>query len=162
MPTRSHDSSASGPRVFATPDDLFGAVGEEVGVSEWMIVDQERIDRFAEATGDHQWIHVDPVRAAEGPFGSTIAHGYLTLAATNKFMPEILRVEGISMGINYGVNKVRFPHPVAVDSRIRGRATITSCEEIEGGVQVVITMYVEVDGIDRPACVCETVSRFMR
>ncbi|MCY4421690.1 MAG: MaoC family dehydratase, partial [Acidimicrobiaceae bacterium] len=105
--------------VFATPDDLLDAVGQHLGHSEWVAVDQGRIDLFAEATGDHQWIHVDPEAAAAGPFGATIAHGYLTLALTNLLLPEIVRVEGISMGVNYGVNRVRFPQPVLVGSRLR-------------------------------------------
>jgi len=150
-----------GPRVFASPDLLLESVGERLGTSEWLLIDQERIDTFAEATGDSQWIHVDPEKAAAGPFGATIAHGYLTLALTNKFMPEIMRVDGASMGINYGVNKVRFPQPVTVGTRVRGSASIASCERILGGVQVVVAIAIEVEGSDRPACVCESVSRFM-
>jgi len=156
-----NSEAGSGPRVFASPGLLLESVGERLGTSDWLLVDQERIDRFAEATGDHQWIHVDPEKAAAGPFGATIAHGYLTLALTNKFMPEIMRVDGASMGINYGVNKVRFLQPVKVGSRVRGSASVTACDEIRGGVQVVITITVEIEGSDRPACVCESVSRFM-
>ena len=148
--------------VFATPDELLGAVGRELGTSDWVEIDQARIDGFADATGDHQWIHVDPVQAAEGPFGATIAHGYLTLALTNQFLPEIVRVDGVSMGINYGTNKVRFPQPVVVGSRVRGSATLTAAEEIAGGVQAVITIVVEIEGAEKPACIVESVSRFLR
>lgn len=150
--------------VFATPDDLLGAVGQHLGYSQWVTVDQGRIDMFAEATGDHQWIHVDPEAAAAGPFGATIAHGYLTLALTNLLLPEIVRVEGISMGVNYGVDRVRFPQPVLVGSRLRGSATLTSADELPGGagVQTVITVTVEIEGQAKPACVVESVSRFLR
>lgn len=148
--------------VFASPDELLQAVGHELGHSDWMAIEQDRIDQFAEATGDHQWIHVDPEAAANGPFGATIAHGYLTLALTNQFLPEIMRVDGASMGVNYGTNKVRFPQPVTVGSRIRAGATLTKAEEIEGGVQVVVTITVEIDGQAKPACVVESVSRFLR
>ena len=148
--------------VFSSPDELLGAVGADLGTSEWIEIDQERIDLFAEATGDHQWIHVDPEAAAAGPFGATIAHGYLTLALTNQFLPEIVRVEGVSMGINYGTNKVRFPQPVTVGSKVRGSAVLTEATEIPGGVQAVITITVEIDGQAKPACVVESVSRFLR
>ena len=150
--------------VFTSPDDLIGAVGDHLGHSEWVTVDQGRIDMFAEATGDHQWIHVDPEAAAAGPFGATIAHGYLTLALTNLLLPQIVRVDGISMGINYGVNRVRFPQPVLVGSRLRASATLTSAEELAGGVgvQTVITVTLEIEGQAKPACVVESVSRFLR
>ena len=150
--------------VFTSPDDLIGAVGDHLGRSEWVTVDQSRIDMFAEATGDHQWIHVDPEAAAAGPFGATIAHGYLTLALTNLLLPQIVRVEGISMGINYGVNRVRFPQPVLVGSRLRASAKLTSADELAGGVgvQTVITVTVEIEGQAKPACVVESVSRFLR
>ena len=150
--------------VFASPSDLLGAVGRHLGHSDWVTVDQERIDLFAESTGDHQWIHVDPAAAASGPFGATIAHGYLTLALTNLFLPEIVRVEGISMGVNYGVNRVRFPKPVLVGSRLRASAVLTAADELPGesGVQAVITITVEIEGEAKPACVVESVSRFLR
>ena len=148
--------------VFAHPDELLDSVGADLGVSQWVTIGQDRIDGFADATGDHQWIHVDPAAAAAGPFGATIAHGYLTLAWTNQFLPEIVRVEGVSMGINYGTNKVRFPQPVVVGSRVRGRASLTAADEIDGGVQAVITITVEIDGADKPACIVESVSRFLR
>ena len=148
--------------VFATPDDLAAAVGSHLGHSDWVTIDQARIDQFADATGDHQWIHVDPVKAAEGPYGTTIAHGYLTLSLTNLFLPEIVDVQGISMGINYGVNKVRFPAPVPVGSRLRGAAVLTSVEEVAGGVQAVIPITVEIEGGSKPACIVESVSRYLR
>ena len=150
--------------VFASPDELLGAVGHHLGHSDWVTVDQARIDMFAEATGDHQWIHVDPEAAAAGPFGATIAHGYLTLALTNQLLPEVVRVENVSMGINYGANRVRFPQPVLVGSRLRVSATLTSADELPGsaGVQAVITVAVEIEGEAKPACVVESVSRFLR
>ncbi len=157
-------ASRSVTAVFAAPEDLLGAVGRHLGHSDWMTVEQDRIDLFAEATGDRQWIHVDPAAAAAGPFGKTIAHGYLTLALTNLFLPQIVRVEAISMGVNYGANRVRFPQPVVVGSRLRGSATLTSAEELPGGagVQAVITVTVEIEGQAKPACVAESVSRFLR
>ncbi len=150
------------PTVFASPDALLEAVGRELGRSDWLVIDQARIDTFADATGDHQWIHVDPDAAADGPFGATIAHGYLTLALTNQFLPEIMQVDGVSMGINYGTNKVRFPQPVTVGSRIRASAVLTGAEEISGGVQSLVTVTVEIEGQAKPACVVESVSRFLR
>ena len=147
--------------VFEGLDELRGAVGVHLGHSDWLEVDQARIDTFAEATGDHQWIHVDPVRAAEGPFGSTIAHGYLTLALTNLFLPQVLEVRGISMGVNYGVDRVRFPSPVPVGSRLRGGAEVVAVDEVPGGVQATIRITVEREGSDRPACVVDSLSRFL-
>lgn len=140
--------------------DLLGSVGQELGPSDWMLVDQVRINLFAEATGDHQWIHINAEKAAEGPFGGTIAHGYLTLSLANFFLPQLLRVENISMGVNYGCNKVRFPAPLPVDSRIRGSGEIISAEEVKGGVQVVVRVSIEIEERARPACVVDTVSRF--
>jgi acyl dehydratase len=147
--------------IFERPADLLDAVGTDLGVTDWLTIEQQRIDLFADATDDHQWIHVDPERAAAGPFGAPIAHGYLTLALTNRFLPELLEVHNVSMGVNYGVDKVRFPAPVTVGSRIRGAATITAASEIPGGVQVVVTITVEVDGGTKPACVVESISRFL-
>ena len=150
--------------AFAAPGDLLRAVGQHLGHSDWVTVDQGRISMFADATGDHQWIHVDPEAAAAGPFGATIAHGYLTLALTNLLLPQIVRVDGISMGVNYGVNRVRFPQPVLVGSRLRASATLTAADELPGaaGVQAVITVTVEIEGQAKPACVVESVSRFLR
>ena len=146
--------------VFNAPAELLGQESRHLGYSEWLEIDQQRIDLFAEATGDHQWIHVDPERAAEGPFGKTIAHGYLTLSLANLFLPEVLKVENVSMGVNYGCEKVRFPAPVPVGSRLRGGGEIVSAEEVKGGVQVVVRMTIEVEGSDRPGCVVDTISRF--
>ena len=135
-------------------------VGCEYGMSKWMRIDQEMIDAFANATGDHQWIHVDPEKAADGPYGATIAHGYLTLSLANLFLPQIMTVENTSMGVNYGCEKVRFPAAVPVGSRIRGQGEVISAEEVKGGVQVVVRMTIEIDGSERPACVIDTISRF--
>ncbi|MDE0581420.1 MAG: MaoC family dehydratase [bacterium] len=149
--------------VFATVDDLPAAAGQHLGWSDWMEITQERVNQFADATGDHQWIHIDPERAAtESPYGATIAHGYLTLSLTNMFLPSLITVEQISMGINYGVNKVRFPAPVPVGSRVRVGAELSSVDEINGGVQAVITITVEVEGSPKPACVVESLTRYMR
>ena len=146
--------------IFDGPGALLQAVGQHLGYSDWLEVDQQRIDLFADATGDHQWIHVDPVRAAEGPFGRTIAHGYLTLSLANLFLPQIMRVDNVSMGVNYGCEKVRFPAPVPVGSRVRGGGEVISAEEVKGGVQVVVRVTIEVEGSERPACVVDTISRF--
>lgn len=150
------------PTIFENLDDLTAAVGSHLGYSDWITIDQARIDLFADATGDHQWIHVDPEQAKAGPYGATIAHGYLTLSLTNLFLPQIVDVRGISMGINYGVNKVRFPSPVVVGSRVRGGAELASVEEIPGGVQATIRITVEIEGADKPACVVESVTRYLR
>jgi acyl dehydratase len=147
--------------VFEDLDGVKAGVGRHLGYSDWLIIDQERIDQFADATGDHQWIHVDPDRAADGPFGSTIAHGYLTLSLSNHFLPQILEVRGISMGVNYGMNKVRFPAPVPVGSRLRGGAELIAVDEIEGGVQTTVLITIEIDGSDKPACVIESISRYL-
>lgn len=146
--------------VFEHPETLLGAVGQHLGYSDWLEIDQQRIDLFAEATGDHQWIHVDPDRAASGPFGKTIAHGYLTLSLANLFLPQIMEVRNTSMGVNYGCEKVRFPAAVPVGSRIRGGGEVVSAEAVKGGVQVVVRMTIEIEGSDRPACVIDTISRF--
>ena len=135
-------------------------VGTDLGSTDWMLVEQSRIDGYADATDDHQWIHVDPARAAEGPFGSTIAHGYLTLALVNKFLPDLITVTESSMGVNYGCEKVRFPSPVIVGSRIRGAGEVVSVEEVKGSLQIVVRVTVEIEGADRPACVVDTISRF--
>ena len=138
-------------------------VGDEFGPSEWLEIDQARIDRFAEATDDPQWIHVDPVRAAEGPFGTTIAHGFLTLSLLVRFWYEVGPQEtGYRMGINYGTNKVRFPAPVPVGSRIRGRFTVTAVEEIEGGIQLTLAAVAEREGQEKPVCAAELVFRQYR
>ncbi len=149
------------PTVFEQPTDLLDAEGTDLGHTDWLEVDQVRVDQFAQATGDDQWIHVDPDRAAaESPYGGTIAHGYLTMALSNYFLPQLLEVRNISMGVNYGVDRVRFPAPVPVGSRVRAEAAITGVEEIKGTIQTIITITIEVEGGDRPACVIESISRW--
>lgn len=148
------------PRIFTSPEELRAAVGEELGPTDWLEIDQKRIDLFAEATGDHQWIHVDPEKAAAGPFGTTIAHGYLTLSLLPHFSPQLLGVEGVRMGVNYGSNKVRFPSPVPVGSRLRATGRIAEVAEVKDGLQLTLTVTVEREGGTKPACVAETVSRF--
>lgn len=133
-------------------------VGEELGRSEWMLVDQQTIDAFAEATGDHQWIHLDADRAASGPFGMTIAHGFFTLSLLPKFSTEIFSLEGPSMKINYGLNKVRFPQPVPVDSRLRDIATLKEVTRTAKGTQLVVSHVIEIEGVERPACIAEMVT----
>jgi len=148
--------------VFESPKDLLGAVGRHLGHSDWLEITQNRIDKFADATGDHQWIHVDPEQAKDGPFGRTIAHGYLTQSLVNHFLPQIVEVRSISMGVNYGADKLRFPAPVPVGSRIRGTGELIAAEETrDGGVQATIRVTVEIEGGDRPACVVDTISRYM-
>ena len=148
-------------RVFENLDQIRDAVGEPLGVTDWLVVTQERIDQFADATGDHQWIHVDPERAKDGPFGATIAHGYLTLSLASLFLPQLIRVEGISMGINYGCNKVRFPNPVRVNSQIRGAGEIVEVSDTPGGFQMVARVTIEIEGQDKAGCVADTVSRYL-
>lgn len=147
--------------VFASPRDLLGKEGTELGVSDWLTIDQERIDGFAQVTGDHQWIHVDPVRAKSGPFGTTIAHGYLTLSLVNLFLPQILEVRGFSAGVNVGVDNLRFLSPVPVGSRIRGKGQIVKVETVKAGaIQSVVRITVEIEGKEKPACVVDTISRY--
>jgi acyl dehydratase len=145
------------PRVFDSLDDFKAAAGEEIGTSEWITVDQDRINTFADATDDHQWIHVDPERAAQGPFGGTIAHGYLTLSLLPAFGEQIYDVRGLAFGMNYGANKVRFPSPVPVDSRLRATATLKETTDIAIGTQCVVTFVIEIEGSEKPACVAEVV-----
>ncbi|AVM64038.1 MaoC family dehydratase [Dietzia cinnamea] len=141
--------------------DLKDLSGRELGPTAWHTVDQSRIDGFAELTGDHQWIHVDPARAADSPFGSTIAHGLYSLSRTPAFLEELMAFDGFAHSLNYGYDKVRFIHPLPVDSRIRMRATLTSVEETApGAVKVVTTLTVEADGIDKPILVAESIGRF--
>jgi acyl dehydratase len=141
---------------------LTDAVGTDLGVTAWTTIGQDRIDEFAEATGDHQWIHVDVDAAKRGPFGGTIAHGYLTMALCAPFLGELCTVGGISMGINYGVEKARFITPVPAGGRVRGRGEILGTTEIPGGVQAVVRITIELEGADKPAAVVETVSRYLR
>ena len=147
--------------IFENPRDLLGKDGTRLDTADWLTIDQSRIDAFADCTGDHQWIHVDPVRAKDGPFGATIAHGYLTLALVNLFMPQIIEVRRFSAGVNVGMDKTRFLSPVIVGSRIRGSGEIVSVEEVKGGaIQAVIRVTVEIEGQDKPACVVDTINRY--
>ena len=141
---------------------LTDLIGRELGPTDWLVVDQARIDEFARATDDPQWIHVDPVRAAEGPFGTTVAHGYLTLSLCVPLMGQALQLTGYRMGINYGVNRVRFPAPLPSGSRIRGRFTVQSVDEVEGGEQGVVLATIEREDGDKPVCVAEVVLRMIR
>lgn len=140
---------------------LKALAGQEVGVSDWIEVDQRRVDLFAEATGDHQWIHTDPERAArESPFGGVIAHGYLTLSLTPALIDQVMPVEKLKMGVNYGLNKVRFPAPVPVGKRVRLRVFMKNTREIRGAIQTVMELTIEVEGQDKPACVAETLGLY--
>lgn len=147
-------------RVFDTPAALLSAVGERFGPTEWVAIEQDRIDLFAKATDDHQWIHVDPVRAKDGPFGGTIAHGYLTMSLVNRFLPDLIEVRGVAMGINIGTDNLRFLNPVRSGGRIRGVGELVKAEEAKGGVQAVVRVTVEIEGEAKPACVVDTISRF--
>jgi acyl dehydratase len=144
-------------RVFNGIDELEKAVGEQLGHSDWHTVTQEKVDQFADATGDHQWIHVDPERAKAGPFGGTIAHGYMTLSLLPMLNAQIYRIDGLTMGINYGTNKVRFPAPVPVGSRVRAGAELVEVTPNAQGAQAVVRTTIEVEGGEKPACVAESV-----
>jgi acyl dehydratase len=144
-------------RTFTTFDELSEAVGEDLGSTEWLQVTQERVDAFADATGDHQWIHVDVDRAKQGPFGGTIAHGYLTLSLIPQFTPQLFELDTPGATLNYGVNKVRFPHPVAVGKRIRATAQIAEVTDVAAGKQLVTRYTIEIEDESKPACVAETV-----
>jgi acyl dehydratase len=146
--------------TFNSIEELKGAVGTDLGYGDWITIDQDRINKFAEATGDHQWIHVDVEKAAAGPFKTTIAHGYLTLSLLPALSGGLLHVEGVKMGVNYGVNKVRFPAPVPVNSRVRGHMVIASVEDVPGGVQITARTTMEREGGDKPVCVVESVARY--
>ena len=135
-------------------------VGTHLGYSEWHLVDQAQVNLFADATGDHQWIHVDPEAAKSGPFGGPIAHGYLTLALAPVLLGEVLHVDGISMGVNYGCNKVRFPAPVMVGSKLRIGAAVAEVEDVTGGVQVILDLTLETEGAAKPSCVAQVVYRY--
>ena len=146
--------------AFATVADLKAAVGTVVGQSDWVTVDQERIDTFADATGDHQWIHVDPEMAKQGPFGTTIAHGYLTLSLIPMLSADVVKVKDARMGINYGLNKVRFPSPLPAGEKVRATFELVSVEDVENdGIQVVSKVTIERESGGKPVCVAETVSR---
>jgi len=144
-------------RVFRSLDELSAAVGEDIGPTDWLTITQERVDQFAHATGDHQWIHVDRARALKSQFGGTIAHGYLTLSLLPMFASQLFHLDTLGAKLNYGINKVRFPHPVPVGSSIRARATIADVVDVAAGKQMVTRYVIEIEDIDKPACVAETV-----
>ena len=144
-------------RTFTSTDELEAAVGEDLGATDWVEIDQHRVDRFADATDDHQWIHVDQEQAAAGPFGGTIAHGYLTLSLIPWLSSQIFSVETPGARLNYGLNKVRFPMPVKVGARIRGRASVVGLADVPAGKQLTVAYTIEVEGEAKPACVAETV-----
>ena len=146
-------------RVFEKGTDLQPLVGQVIGESDWVTIDQQRINLFADATGDHQWIHIDPEKAAKGPFGTPIAHGFLTLSLIPDLSAKAMRVNDTRMGVNYGLNRVRFPSPVPVDSRVRAVIKLVSYEPIEGGAQVTTEVTIEREGSSKPVCVAETVAR---
>ena len=145
-------------KIFNGVDELSDAVGQRLGISDWYDITQERVDMFASATGDDQWIHVDPERATAGPYHTTIAHGYLTLGIIPTLTRQVYRVDGVQAGINYGTNRVRFPSPVAVDSRVRAAIDLESVTAAAGGTQVITNVTIECAGVERPACVAQVVS----
>ena len=147
------------PRVLSGVDELKAAVGQHLGYSDYLEISQERVNQFADATGDHQWIHVDVERAKSGPFGGPIAHGYLTLSLGPMLYPTVVRVEGFSMGVNYGANKVRFPSPVPVGSRLRLGVKLLEVEDVTGGVQMTMEFTFECEGAPKPSCVAEIIFR---
>ncbi len=144
-------------RVFTSLDDVAAAKGEELGTTDWVTIEQDRVDKFADATGDHQWIHVDVERAADGPFGGTIAHGYLTLSLVPWLGSQVFSLETPGAKLNYGVNKVRFPNPVRVGSRVRNTVSVGDVTDLPSGKQLILKHVVEIEGEDKPACVAETV-----
>jgi acyl dehydratase len=146
-------------RTFPSVAAVHEAAGQHLGYSDWHTVDQKQIDLFADATGDHQWIHVDPEKAAKGPFKRTIAHGFLSLSLLPTLMSEVYRVDGVRMGVNYGLNKVRFPAPLPVGSRVRGGLEVVEVTDVEGGIQLVNRITIEVEGQPKPCCVAESVVR---
>ncbi|MGW4806837.1 MaoC family dehydratase [Kitasatospora sp. NPDC004272] len=148
------------PRTVHGLTDLLALDGTDLGHSQWLEIAQDRVNTFADATGDHQWIHTDPERAAAGPFGAPIAHGYLTLSLLIPLWSELLQVEGVAMAVNYGLNKVRFPSPVKVGAKIRAHGAIASVAEVKGGAEVTVDLTVEIDGVAKPAVVAQAVYRF--
>jgi acyl dehydratase len=147
-------------KVYDSPVELMGQEGALLGPTDWLLIDQERVNGFAEVTGDHQWIHVDPVKAKDGPFGGTIAHGYLTMSLANFFLPDLIEVRGFSHAVNVGADRLRFLSPVKVGSHIRAVGEIITVEEIKGGVQSVVRVTIEIQGSEKPACVLDTISRY--
>ncbi|WP_406691821.1 MaoC family dehydratase [Saccharopolyspora sp. ID03-671] len=148
-------------KVFASKEEILAAKGQELGTSEWLTITQEQVNTFADATHDHQWIHVDVEKAEAGPFGGPIAHGFLTLSLLPKLNSETFRVDNVKMGINYGLNKVRFPSPVPVGARVRSTTQLIDVTEIEGGLQLAVKAVVEIEGAEKPACVAEFLSRVL-
>lgn len=147
--------------VFRSPEEAVAAVGSSLGASDWLTIDQARIDKFAEATGDFQWIHVDPEKARDGPFGKTVAHGYLTFSLINMFLPELFRAEGMKMGINYGTDRLRFPAPVPVGSRVRATGELVKVEPLpDNAVQTTVRVTIEVEGSPKPGCVADILGRY--
>lgn len=146
--------------IVEKPADLLGMVGTVVGPTGWIAVEQGRVDTFAECTGDHQWIHVDVERAKAGPFGGTIAHGYLTMSMINLFLPDLIEVRGFAHAVNVGLDRMRFLAPVVVGSRIRAVCEIISAEEIKGAIQAVVRVTIEIEGSEKPALVADTISRY--
>ncbi len=147
-------------KVFRSIDEFAAAEGTSLGPTDWLTIDQDRVNKFADATGDHQWIHVDPERAAQGPFGTAIAHGLLTLSLTPVLAHDLYTVEGVKMAVNYGYNKVRFVSPVPVGSKIRASAVVGPVTVVPGGVQGQLTTTIEIEGSDKPACVVESIVRY--
>jgi acyl dehydratase len=147
-------------KVYDSPVELMGQEGALLGPTDWLLIDQDRVNGFAEVTGDHQWIHVDPVKAKDGPFGGTIAHGYLTMSLANFFLPDLIEVRGFSHAVNVGADRLRFLSPVKVGSHIRAVGEIITVEEIKGGVQSVVRVTIEIQGSEKPACVIDTISRY--
>ena len=147
-------------RIINGTAELKGLIGEHLGYSDWMEITQERVNQFAEATGDHQWIHVDVERAKDGPFGGTIAHGYLTMSLINLFLPDLIEVRGFAHAVNVGLDKLRFLAPVVVGSRIRAVSEIVSVEEIKGAIQAIVRVTIEIEGSEKPALVADTISRY--
>ena len=147
-------------KIYTSPRDLIGQEGTVLGPTEWLAIEQDRVNGFAEVTGDHQWIHVDVERAKEGPFGGTIAHGYLTMSLVNYFLPDLIEVRGFTHAVNVGADRLRFLAPVKVGSRIRGVGEIVGVEEVKGAIQSVVRVTVEIEGSDKPACVLDTISRY--
>lgn len=147
-------------KLYENPRDLMGQEGTILGPSDWLLIDQKRVNGFADVTGDHQWIHVDEERAKDGPFGGTIAHGYLTMSLVNLFLPTLVEVRGFSHAVNIGADRLRFIAPVLVGSSIRAVGEIVKVEEIKGAIQQVIRVTIEIKGSDKPACIIDTVSRY--
>ncbi|MCZ8018373.1 MaoC family dehydratase [Novosphingobium sp.] len=147
-------------KIYQSPRDLIGQEGTQLGPTDWLAIEQDRVNGFAEVTGDHQWIHVDVERAKAGPFGGTIAHGYLTMSLVNFFLPDLIEVRGFSHAVNVGADRLRFLSPVKIGSRIRGVGEIVLVEEVKGAIQSVVRVTVEIEGSDKPACVVDTISRY--